>query len=259
MRRLIGLKPLTGTYLKAGDSGDRCVVGFDVWGTLLDLERVLKAIARSVAYATGLDLDIATRNVFKAHEEAKSVRRKNPEMPVNELFNVSRRLLAMAFNTSTGEVDQLIRGAFETAGTDILYGDVIEALEALNHAGVETGIIGNVLFWPSTYTRLLLRKLGISRYFKQCVFSDEVGISKPDRRIFLLFAGRMGVDPSRFIYVGDNVVEDIGGALSSGGVGVLISRRSTEKKYVPELRVALISNLRDLVEVYDIFCGLRLD
>lgn len=248
------MKPLTEMHLKVDKNGDRCVVGFDVWGTLLDLEKVLRTIARNAARTTGLGLDIATRNIFKVHEEAKSIRRRSPEMSVDELFDISRKLLAEAFDISTGKVDQLIGEAFETASADILYGDVLEALEALSYVSVETGIIGNVLFWPSAYTRLLLEKLGILRYFKQCVFSDEVGVSKPDRRIFLLFTEKMGVDPSRFIYVGDSLVEDVGGALSSGGVGVLISRCSGRREYLPELRVALISTLRDLVEVCNVFC-----
>lgn len=251
------MKPLTEMRLKVDKSGDRCVVGFDVWGTLLDLESVLKAIARSAARTTGLDLDAATRNVFKVHEEAKSIRHRNPEMPVDELLEASRKLLAEALNISTGKVDQLVKEAFERADKNILYEDVLDALNTLSYVNVEMGIVGNVLFWPSTYTRLLLEKLDILKYFKHCLFSDETGISKPDRRIFLLFTEKMNVDPSRFIYVGDSVIEDVGGALSSGGVGVLISRRSGRKEWVPELRVALISTLKDLVEVCDVFCKPR--
>jgi FMN phosphatase YigB (HAD superfamily) len=64
----------------------------------------------------------------------------------------------------------------------------------------------------------------------------------------------MGSEPSDLIYVGDNVVEDVGGALSAGGFGVLISRKTSRKLIVPELKVALITDLNDLVEVYNVFC-----
>jgi len=40
------------------------------------------------------------------------------------------------------------------------------------------------------------------------------GASKPDRGVFLVFSECMGVDPERVIYVSDNLVEDVSGALA---------------------------------------------
>ena len=33
----------------------RCVVGFDVWGTLLDLEKILKTLAEIVSTTSGIE------------------------------------------------------------------------------------------------------------------------------------------------------------------------------------------------------------
>jgi putative hydrolase of the HAD superfamily len=152
------------------------------------------------------------------------------------------------------EIEDVIETAFKGASKDIVYGDTIPALIKLSNMGISMGTVGNVLFWPSTYTRILLRELGLMNYFEVTVFSDEVGLIKPDRRIYLKFAELMGSEPSDLIYVGDNVVEDVGGALSAGGFGVLISRKTSRKLIVPELKVALITDLNDLVEVYNVFC-----
>jgi len=65
----------------------------------------------------------------------------------------------------------------------------------------------------------------------------------------------MGVEPSRIIYVGDNVIEDVGGALSAGAIGVLISRGVGEYKIIPELNVAVIRDLKELIHVYRFFCS----
>ena len=231
-----------------------CVIGFDVWGTLLNLEKVLETIGNRVAKCTGMSIDRALALVFKVHEEAKEIRRRNPEMGAHGILETSKKLLASTFKIRVEDVENLIETAFAEVHVKVLYEDVIEALNTLNNLGIKMGVVGNVLFWPSKYTRFLLENLGISKYFRSFMFSDEVGVSKPDRKIFLLFAESMGVDPSRIIYVGDNIVEDVGGPLSAGGFGVLISRSSNKWVCVPELKVALINRLTELPGVYEVFC-----
>jgi putative hydrolase of the HAD superfamily len=232
----------------------QCIIGFDIWGTLLDLNKVLETIAYTIAEKLNLDRALTVKRVFEVHDEAKKIRRFKPDISPSEVFEVSRRLLADSFNMKLKEVEDVIETAFKGASKDIVYGDTIPALIKLSNMGISMGTVGNVLFWPSTYTRILLRELGLMNYFEVTVFSDEVGLIKPDRRIYLKFAELMGSEPSDLIYVGDNVVEDVGGALSAGGFGVLISRKTSRKLIVPELKVALITDLNDLVEVYNVFC-----
>jgi putative hydrolase of the HAD superfamily len=54
------------------------------------------------------------------------------------------------------------------------------------------------------------------------VFSCEVGLRKPDPRIYRLAAERLGVDPERCLYVGDGAYGELSGAAAVGMHAVLI-------------------------------------
>jgi len=53
-------------------------------------------------------------------------------------------------------------------------------------------------------------------YFDATIFSDEIGYGKPDARIFLTAAKRLGLPPSDILHVGDNIENDVRGAQSAG-------------------------------------------
>jgi len=57
------------------------------------------------------------------------------------------------------------------------------------------------------------------------VASAEVGVAKPDARVFALAAERLGVAPAEACYVGDRLYTDAIGATRAGLLGVWIDRR----------------------------------
>lgn len=61
------------------------------------------------------------------------------------------------------------------------------------------------------------RALGLSLYVDTVVFAHEHGAGKPDAAPFLAACRRLGVSPSRTVFVGDDPICDITGA---GGVGM---------------------------------------
>jgi putative hydrolase of the HAD superfamily len=54
------------------------------------------------------------------------------------------------------------------------------------------------------------------------VFSCEVGMRKPEPEIYLAATGRLGVDPTRCLYVGDGAYAELTGAAAVGMRAVLI-------------------------------------
>jgi len=100
------------------------------------------------------------------------------------------------------------------------YDDVVPVLESLRFRGVKMAIISN---WD---TRLvgLLESMGLSRYFETIISSAEVGLRKPDPKIFQLACERLDVLPSRTVHVGDHHYADVVGAASAGLRPVLIDR-----------------------------------
>jgi putative hydrolase of the HAD superfamily len=48
------------------------------------------------------------------------------------------------------------------------------------------------------------------------LFSEEIGIRKPDIRIFRLAAEKLGISPNEGVHVGDNLKCDVWGAQQAG-------------------------------------------
>ncbi len=92
------------------------------------------------------------------------------------------------------------------------------ALSGLRKHGVALGIVSNRGARPG---RLMLRQLevnGLAGFFdsRAVVWSDEVGVSKPDPRIFLACLDALGVAPERAAHVGDVKDKDVAGARELG-------------------------------------------
>ena len=69
----------------------RLTIGFDVWGTILDLDGVLDLIALEVAEHTGGVLPEIREKVIRVHGEAKKLRRRNPNLSPQTLLEACGR------------------------------------------------------------------------------------------------------------------------------------------------------------------------
>jgi 2-haloacid dehalogenase len=56
----------------------------------------------------------------------------------------------------------------------------------------------------------------ITRYFQAVIISEEVGIAKPDPRIFAPALEKLGMDAADVLYVGDSVTSDMAAARNAG-------------------------------------------
>jgi putative hydrolase of the HAD superfamily len=83
---------------------------------------------------------------------------------------------------------------------------------------VRMGIVSNA----NGTVRAKLARVGLARYFELVVDSHEVGIEKPDPRIFALALDRMGVAPAEAAYVGDLYHVDVVGAAAAGLAAFLL-------------------------------------
>jgi putative hydrolase of the HAD superfamily len=70
----------------------------------------------------------------------------------------------------------------------------------------------------------LIEGLGIAEKLETVVSSAEVGLHKPDPRIFELACARLGLLPSECAHVGDHHYADVIGAEAVGMSPVLIDR-----------------------------------
>jgi FMN phosphatase YigB (HAD superfamily) len=95
------------------------------------------------------------------------------------------------------------------------------ALAALDERGVRIGIICDVGMTPSTLLRARLDQHGVLAHFDHWSFSDDVGVYKPDARIFEhALAGLGSPAPSAVAHIGDLRRTDVAGARAMGMVSV---------------------------------------
>lgn len=104
---------------------------------------------------------------------------------------------------------------FARADSWEVYPDVRETLAALRGQGLKLGIVSN---WDHRLPDLL-QGLGLARLFDALVYSSEVGVEKPDPRIFESALRRLEIDPraaGAALHVGDGRLEDVEGAQAVG-------------------------------------------
>ena len=102
------------------------------------------------------------------------------------------------------------------------YPEQISVIKKLRTLGVKTAIVTNIREGRAVAQRNKISALGIEDLFDAIVISGELGIHKPDRRIFDYAAGLLGVPNNWCVFVGDDPTADIGGALGADMEAVLI-------------------------------------
>ena len=98
-----------------------------------------------------------------------------------------------------------------------------EAHRVLNtlHRSKKLALVTNFDHPPHVHS--VLSKLGLTPYFDSVVISAEVGVKKPDPRIFDAALEQTGIKPEEIIYVGDTE-DDTKAARAAGMVPILIQR-----------------------------------
>lgn len=89
-------------------------------------------------------------------------------------------------------------------------------LESLRSRGIKTGVVANSWPDPARLLRADAEALGLAGLLDVMVFSEEVGVSKPQPEIFLHALARLEVEPFDAMYVGDRLDTDVQGAASVG-------------------------------------------
>lgn len=107
-----------------------------------------------------------------------------------------------------------------------VYPEVPEVLAALQGHGLKLAIIAN---WDARLPKLL-DELGLGTLFTAVVSSSEVGVEKPDRRIFAAALARLGVAPAAALHVGDRQLEDVEGAIAAGMRSLRVDRRGPTRR-----------------------------
>ncbi len=105
----------------------------------------------------------------------------------------------------------------------------IEVLSHLRSAGFRLGIISDCV--PEV--RRVWHETPFAELIHEAVFSPEVGVTKPDRRPYIMACEKLGVSPDQCLYVGDGGSHELSGAQEAGMHPVLI-RADADGVHIPK-------------------------
>ncbi|GAB3683929.1 HAD family hydrolase [Angustibacter aerolatus] len=204
-------------------------------GVLLDIDDTLvdtngsfrSGMAAIVArYLPHLGESGADRALAHWHADADGVYRR---FVTGELdFLQQRRLRAQAMHRDLGgpelddagfadwndTYDEVFRAAWQPLD------DAVALLAALEAEGVPFGAVTN---HSTGYQTDKLERTGLSA-LKLLVGTDTLGVGKPEPRVFRHACELIGTEPSRTVYVGNDLTVDAEGALAAGLQAVWLDR-----------------------------------
>ena len=184
-----------------------------VWPTIQSAEKALgEWLAGNAPAAATLLADPAMR-----HEIREQIAGAQPELK-HDLSALRLETIRLALRRS-GHDPLLAEAAFDiffaARNRVTLFDDALPALEFLSRrlplVAVSNGNADIAL-------------VGIGRFFKAAISARQVGVGKPDARIFHAAANAAGVDASELLHVGDDAALDVLAALDCGMQAVWLNR-----------------------------------
>ncbi len=137
-------------------------------------------------------------------------------------------------------------------GRRVARSDVKDVVVELARRGYRLGIIANTI--TETEIPDWLVTDGLAAYFQTVVLSSKTGTRKPGAEIYIDAAQRIGVEPARSVYVGDNPSRDIAGAHLAGfGMAIILMEPATLEKEPPTGDATpdkIITSLSDLLDLF---------
>jgi putative hydrolase of the HAD superfamily len=212
--------------MSAGIEPVRAVL-FDYGHTLVDFRRTEEALreaygqirdrVEAVAYMEVpelLDLvERVTGGVDRMIEESYAARRLE-ELDHATLLRDS--FAAIGFDIPDDVLEHIVALDHSAYSRSIVAGpETKEVLSRLAGEGYRLGLVSNVTLRPDLMREDLAAN-GLAEHLATTVFSSELGVRKPDPKIFTEALDRLGSAPEETVFVGDRLIDDVAGAQAVG-------------------------------------------
>lgn len=107
-----------------------------------------------------------------------------------------------------------------------LYPDILPTLKALKERGIYVACVSNEDGWLSNF----FDQFEIKSYFEFVLTSAEIGVEKPNPKVFLTALAKTDFKPGEVLFVGDSYISDYQGAEAVGMKPLLIDRDRKNKQ-----------------------------
>jgi FMN phosphatase YigB (HAD superfamily) len=191
----------------------RCLI-FDLYGTLLKFDQgpFLRALAKSLH----VNARLLTRKVFLDYMTASFPNEE--DMIVDLMRSMDQPVTKEAIHQCMAIIDHHIASVTLVEGARNI-------LSFLKARGYRLGLISNAIspFKHPFYSAKL------DEFFDEAFFSCDVGLTKPDIRIYRTMLDKLGLSPSECVFVGDSWKNDHLVPVSMGMKSLFLGR--TDKPY----------------------------
>ncbi len=189
------------------------VIGFDLDDTLWDVMPVIKSAEKKLSNWVLSRIPEISYGLPEIKQARERILFKDPAIGfqftkmrkaiLKEIFESHLKDPEIAEKLSQEGIEIFIKARSQVE----LFPGVERTLETLANQ-YELGVITN--------GNADIRSMKISKYFSFAISAEEVGAPKPNEEIFLAALQRTKVDKREFVYVGDDMVNDIDGAKNVG-------------------------------------------
>ncbi|WP_427893304.1 HAD family hydrolase [Kribbella sp. GL6] len=139
----------------------------------------------------------------------------------------------------------------------VLEPDAVETLRALRAGGLKLGVLSNTI-WPRRRHEEIFARDGVLELFDGAVYTSEIAHTKPHPEAFLAAMAAVGVsDPSRCLFVGDRLFDDVWGAQNAGMRAAHLPHSAIPREQVghtegtPDATVQRLSELPALIDSWN--------
>ncbi|HYS37297.1 MAG TPA: HAD family hydrolase [Pseudonocardiaceae bacterium] len=152
--------------------------------------------------------------------------------------------------------DEVALLAYRTIWEPSTYTDpgVVPLVTALRERGLRTGVLSSTA-WPGAWHEDFLRRDGALDCFDACVWTSDLERTKPHPAAFEAAMAAVGADdPSRCVYVGDRMFDDVSGAKAVGMRAVFVPHSQIPPDQLGPVTSepdAVINELADLLPIID--------
>lgn len=229
---------------------------FDMGGTLVDYPLpsppaiVARCLHGAISFLVQSEEDLPPRAAaVPGPDTAHRLRRPAaPDAPIahRAMTGLRRIIRSVSGQTLPQMAEACVRPVLAKGR---LYDDALPTLRALKSRGYRLALVSNTPWGTPDYLwQQQAQRFGVGPLMERRLFSSDVGVRKPDPRIFLEALSGLGTRPEHALFVGDTPHEDVAGAKAAGMTAALLVRGPvppTAAQHPGDFRIARLTELLD--------------
>ncbi len=238
---------------------------FDMGSTLIEFENSSWEVLNRLCAEDGyrflkarnlINIDYKTWLFLLESEFEKAFKEQNKSLKEIKFENLMATFFRrLKFEITNGLYSDFLKAYYQPVTDQLTIVDgALDVLKFFKDKKVKIGLVSNTIF-PESFHLTELKRFGILPYLDVHLFSSSVGYKKPHPEIFRLCLRMLNTDVKNSVFVGDKLVEDIGGAQNIGLKTILFCKKGRDysKPIVPDGEIYKLCQLeKEVLNLFEI-------